>query len=47
MNLMFKFTTPIQDNISFTTGFYVALANVAKLLGKISIGPTVVSDLSL
>ena len=33
----------IQDNISFTTGFYVAFANIAKLLGKISIGPIVVS----
>ncbi|KAJ1424821.1 major facilitator superfamily domain-containing protein [Ochromonadaceae sp. CCMP2298] len=33
-------TLYLKENITFTTGIYIAMANVAKLLGKISVGPT-------
>jgi len=35
-------TLYLKSNITFTTGFYIAMANVAKLLGKVTIGPFVV-----
>lgn len=43
LKLTIEIMFPIQEHISFTTGVYIAIANIAKLLGKLTIGPAVVS----